>query len=150
MDGYDGFREYYVAKRRSFAWVWGCVCGLVLVCWIVHVVPFSYASVVSKAVVVSRSCASKGFSYTYSYEVDGQAYTGATQWGGWDGNGSCQKLEPGVVIPITYRVDDPSRSMSGTVSAWNKTLIFLWVWIAIFSFVILPIPLYIKELRSSR
>ena len=149
MNWLDGFREYYANERRTFAWVWGLASVVVFLCWFAHVLPFSYASVASNGIVVARHCGSKGFSYTYNYEVDGEAYTGESQWGGWDGSGPCQRLVPGAAVPITYRVDEPSRSMGGTVGSWSKMLVKLWVWLAILCFVIVPVPLYIKELRSS-
>ena len=145
----DGFYEFYISERGKFVFTWALASAVLLLFWIIHVLPFSYASVVSRGTVVAHHCGSKGFSYTYSYEVDGQAYTGDTQWGGWDGNGACQSLMPGVVVPITYRADDPARSIAGTVQSWGKMLVILLIGIAVLCFVVVPVPLYIKELRSN-
>jgi hypothetical protein len=150
MSWSDGFLECYANKWRTFAWLWGMASTVIVFCIMVHVFPFTYAGVPSKGVVTARDCWSKGVSYTFRYEVDGQAYTGKTDFGSWDGNGPCQKLEPGVEVPITYRMDDPSRSTGGTLRTWSQSVLFHLLGIAVFCFVILPIPVYMKELRSNR
>jgi hypothetical protein len=133
-------------------WLWAVLSVLLLFSTMRHVLPFSHESVVSTGVVVTRSgCSSKGsFSYTYGYEVDGQAYTGKTVWGGFDGVGSCHKLVPGVVIPVTYRADIPSRSMSGTVRTSMKALVCLELGMGFLLFLIVPFSSYFREQRSSR
>jgi hypothetical protein len=150
MSWLDGFLDYYATKRRTFIWIWGLASAVIVFCLMVHVLPFTYASATSKGVVTARNYWSKGYSYTYRYEVDGQAYTGESDLGAWDGNGPYQKLVPGVEVPITYRLDNPSRSMGGTMGTWSKATLRFLLRLAVLCFVILPIPLYIKELRSGR
>ncbi|GLQ92562.1 DUF3592 domain-containing protein [Dyella acidisoli] len=152
MGWFDSFLEYHAEQRRSMLWLWGALSVLSLLLWMWHILPFSHGVVVSTGVVIERSgCGSKGvFSYTYGYEVDGQAYTTKTEWGAFDGNGSCQEIRPGVVIPITYRSDDPSRSMSGTVGMSMKMLGRLIVYLTVMCFVLMPFLTYIKQRYFNR
>lgn len=146
----DGFSEYYAITGRVMLWLWGITSALLLIIWLAHVIPFSHGSVVSTGVVVERSgCGSKGaFDYTYRYEVDGQSYTAETKWGGYDGNGSCQELVPGASVPITYRVNNPSRSMGSTVHACMKVLVTNLAFLAVICFVLIPFFGYLKKMRE--
>ncbi|HKO20936.1 MAG TPA: hypothetical protein VJU82_18835 [Acidobacteriaceae bacterium] len=146
-----GLSDYYITSRRRMLWFWGVLSVLALIFWTAHVLPFSYGSVVSRGVVVARSdCSSKGsFSYTYSYVVDGQAYTAKSKWGGLDGNWPCQKIVPGVEIPITYRADDPSRSMGSTIRACLKTLAIVLAFMTVIC-VTVPFFSYLRQPRENR
>jgi hypothetical protein len=148
MSWSDGLWEHYQSKLRGFTWFWAVASALVLLCWLVHVVPYrhTHTGIVSKGVVVARGCGKSLGVYTYSYQVDGQSYTGKTRLAGLDGNGACEQLVPGSVVSITYRQDDPARSMAGTFSSWSKMAVHYWIGIAFMSF-ILPILLSIKPLR---
>jgi hypothetical protein len=148
MSWSDGLWEHYLSKLHRFTWLWGVASTLILLCWLAHVLPFRHSGVVSKGIVVARSCGKSLTAYMYSYQVDGQAYTGETRLGGLDGNGSCRQLSPGAVVSITYRQDDPARSMAGTVSSWNKMAVNYWIGTAFLCFV-LPILLSIKPLRRN-
>ncbi|GGA24894.1 hypothetical protein [Dyella nitratireducens] len=148
----DGLLDYYARTRRIMFWLWVVFSVLLFPILMGHVLPFSHGSVTSTGVVVARSgCGSKGaFSYTYRYEVGDQVYTGETQWGGFDGNGTCQELVPGAVVPITYRTDMPSRSMSGTVHTYVKMLVHAVLGVGILLFLVVPFFSYLREQRSSR
>lgn len=152
MGSFDSFLEHHAEHRRAMLWLWGVLSVLSLILWMWHIVPYSHGAVVSKGVVVERSgCSSKGlFSYTYRYEVDGLPYTAKTEWGAFDNNGSCQDIRPGVVVPITYRSDNPSRSISGTVGSSIKMLGRLIFYFAVMCFAVIPFLTYIKERYFSR
>lgn len=146
MGWFDGFREWYVTHRSKFLWLWGLLNVFLLIMWIANVSPFTHASVVSHGTVVAvRNCGTKANGYTYRYEVDGQAYTGES--GFFDAR--CDTMVPGVtVIPITYRADNPSRSMSGTVHAANRLLVRLSMVFAMLCLAIVPMLLYVRGMRS--
>lgn len=142
----DGFPEWYARYRTRFLWLWGLSNLFLLVMWVVDVSPFTHSSVVSQGTVVAvLNCNTKASGYTYRYEVDGQAYTGES--GFFDPR--CDKMVPGVsVIPITYRADNPSRSMSGTVHAANRLLVRLSFAFAVLCLAIVPVLLYVRGTRS--
>jgi hypothetical protein len=147
MSWSDRFRDYYASKRRTFAWIYVAVSAVIVLCTVIHVLPFTYASMATKGIVTTRDCWGKGISYTFRYDVEGQAYTGKTDLGMWDGTGPCEKLAPGVEVPMTYRMDDPSRSMSGTLGSWSKATGLVLLRLAVFCFVILPVAFYVRDSR---
>lgn len=112
----------------------------------IKVSPFTHASVVSSGTVVAvRNCGTKSNGYTYRYEADGQVYTGES--GFFDAR--CDTMVPGVtVIPITYRADNPSQSMSGTIHAANRLLMRLSLVFAMLCLAVLPVLLYVRSMRS--
>ena len=146
MPWFDSFREWYAGRRSKFLWLWGLSNLFLLVMWVVDIAPFTHSSVVSQGTVVAtRNCNTKSSAYTYRYEVDGQAYTGES--GFFDPR--CDTMVPGVtVIPMTYRADNPSRSMSGTVHAANRLLVRLSLAFAVLCLGIVPVLLYIRGARS--
>ena len=146
MDWFEGFRGWYTTHRAKFLCLWGLLNVFLLIMWMAIVSPFTHASVVSEGTVVAvRNCGSKASGYTYRYEVNGQAYTGES--GFFDAR--CDTMVPGVtMIPVTYRADNPSQSMSGTVHAANWLLVRLSLVFAMLCLAILPVILYIRSMRS--
>jgi hypothetical protein len=146
MGWFDGFREWYATHRSKFLCLWGLLNVFLVMMWMTKVSHFTHASVVSSGTVVAvRNCGTKADGYTYRYEVDGQAYTGES--GFFDAR--CNTMVPGVtVIPITYRADNPSQSMSGTVHAANWLLMRLSLVFAVICLAVLPVLLYVRGMRS--
>lgn len=143
MGWFEGFREWYATHRLKFLCLWGVLNVFLMIMWTVNVAPFTHASVVSEGTVVAvRNCGTKANGYTYRYEVDGQAYTGES--GFFDAR--CDTMVPGVtVISVTYRADNPSQSMSGTVQAANRLLVRLSLVFAMLCLAVLPVLLYVRS-----
>ncbi|HEY9133647.1 MAG TPA: hypothetical protein VIM98_17990 [Dyella sp.] len=124
----SGFRRFiaYCASEWLFArWLWSLVSIIVLAIWLFHVAPFASGGAVTKGYVLETRC-HRSFSYRYEYEVGGQTYTGRTTAGGMSGNGPCTLLTAGIPIYVTYLVEKPEKSLSGTVHAWTLGLMYSW------------------------
>lgn len=140
----------YCASEWIFArWLWCLLSIAVLAIWLFHVAPFASGGAVTTGYVLETRC-HRNFSYVYEYEVGGQTYMGRTSAGGLSGNGSCARLTAGIPIYVTYLVERPEKSLSGTVRAWTLGLAYAWgmtVFVLLFA---LPIARYFVQPSQAR
>jgi hypothetical protein len=131
--------------------IWFLLIWLIAVCfcvrdWRQHVLLFTDQSATSTGHLVSQTCGAKGsWRGKYKYDVDGVTYYGESDYA--DGR-SCALLYPGVPITVTYRLDDPEKSMLGTVHGYAVTDAYMAGFCAVISFLVIPFGFYSGSKRK--
>lgn len=145
----SGLRLHYAEQRRTMVFTTLFFAAAAFASWAYSAAPFLVVGRFITGRVTGVQCGSKGYGYTYTYEVAGVRYYGASGWGGIDGNrGHCSSDLVGQDVVITYNGEHPGTSIGGTPEGRGTFMAILFAWVSGFLWLVIAPIEYVKARRK--